>query len=372
LSELARLTQEYRDYARFEMATHGSPIYAAICSGLADDPDVGGIGMLARPGFRTPLILLAAVHHLLLSGLDHPLAGYYPSLVGDTARPIDADLYPVFADLVHGHRPELEHLVATRTTQTNEAGRTVVTVPALGLVAQRETAPLALLEVGASAGLNLLPDRFGFSIGSRRVGDERSPVQISCAVEGELPPPVPTAMPRIAWRAGLDLNPLDVHDPDTVAWLRALIWPEHLDRMAILDAAVAIARDQPPALFRGDLVDDLAAVAAAVPGSPALVVIDTWVLAYVPAERRLAFVAELRRLARDLARPVWLVACEGQSVTASLDLGLGAAPAEGSGFSVLTLHRFEPGGSSEHSLLAECHAHGRWIRWLDPGTAGAA
>ena len=372
MSELARLAQEYRDYARFEMATHGSPIYAAICLGLADDPDVGGIGLLARPGFRTPLILLAAVHHLLLSGLDHPLARYYPSMVGHAARPIDADLYPTFADLVRGHRAEVERLVATRTTQTNEARRTVVTIPAIGLVAKRETESLALLEVGASAGLNLLPDRFGFRIGSRRVGDERSAVQISCAVEGELLPPVPSTMPQIAWRAGLDLNPLDVHDPDTVVWLRALIWPEHLDRMAILAAAVAIARDEPPALFRGDLVDDLPAVAAAVPGSCALVVIETWVLAYVAAERRLAFVAELRRLASDLARPVWLVACEGQAVTAGLDLDIATAPAEGSGFSVLTLHRFEPGGGLEHSLLAECHAHGRWIRWLDRGAAGAA
>ena len=372
MSELARLSQDYRDYARFEMATHGSPIYAAICSGLADDPEVGGIGLLALPGFRTPLILLAAVHHLLLSGLDHPLTRYYPSIVGDAARPIDPELYPTFADLVRRHREEVDRLVATRTTQTNEARRTVVTIPAIGLVAQRESAPLALLEVGASAGLNLLPDRFGFSIGSKGVGDEGSAVQISCAVEGGLLPPVPDAMPRIAWRAGLDLNPLDVRDPDTVAWLRALIWPEHLDRMAILDAAVAIARDEPPALFRGDLVDDLAAVAAAVPRPHALIVIDTWVLAYVPADRRRAFVAELRRIASDLARPIWLVACEGQSVTASMELGLGAAPARGSGFSVLTLHRFEPGGGSEHTLLAECHAHGRWIRWLDPATAGAA
>ena len=372
MSDLTRLSQEYRDYARFEMATHGSPIYAAICFGLADEPDVGGIGLLARPGFRTPLILLAAVHHLLLSGLDHPLARYYPSIVGDAARPIDPDLHPTFTDLVRRHRDEVERLVATRTTQTNEARRTVVTIPAIGLVAQRESAPLALLEVGASAGLNLLPDRFGFSIGSKGVGDQGSAVQISCAVKGALLPPVPSAMPRIAWRAGLDMNPLDVRDPDTVAWLRALIWPEHLDRMATLDAAIAIARDDPPALFRGDLIDDLAAVAATVPKSCALVVIDTWVLAYVEADRRLAFLAELRRLASDLARPVSLVACEGQSVTASLQLGLGVAPAEGSGFSVLTLHRFEPGGGSEHNLLAECHAHGRWIRWLDPATAGAA
>lgn len=373
MTELERLARDYRDYARFELAAHGSPIYAAVCAGLADDPAIGGIGLLARPGFRTPLILLAAVHHLLLSGLDHPLARYYPSLAGDAARPIDGELYPTFAELVRTHRAPVEQLVVSRTTQTNEARRTVVLVPPLGMVARQAATPLALLEVGASAGLNLLPDRFGFIIGSAHVGDLRSEVRIDCAVEGELAPPVPATMPEIAWRAGLDLNPLDVRDPDTAAWLRALIWPEHLDRMAILDAALQIAREDPPRLVRGDLIDDLAEVAGNAPRSAALVITDTWVLAYVAPDRRLAFVDELRALAASLGRPTWLAACEGQAVTASLEVGLVRAPADGSGgFSVLTLHRFDPGGASQHTLLAECHAHGRWIRWLDSASAGAA
>ena len=373
MTELERLAGEYRDYARFELLTHGSPIYAAICARLADDPDVGGIGLLARPGFRTPLILLAAVHHLLLTGVDHPLGRYYPSVAGAAASAIDAGLYAAFTDLVRGRRAEVEHLVASRTTQTNEARRTVVLVPPLGLVARAAHEPLALLEVGASAGLNLLPDRYGFGIGSRQVGDQRSGVQIDCAVEGGLAPPVPPSLPEIVWRAGLDLNPLDVRDPDTAAWLRALIWPEHLDRMAILQAAIRIAQDDPPRLVRGDLVDDLAVLAADAPRPAALVITDTWVLAYVQPARRVAFVSELRTLASRLARPVWLVSCEGQSVTASLGLGVGQEPADGSsGFSLLTLHRFDADGRSQHTLLAECHAHGRWIRWLDPATASAA
>ena len=88
-SEWERLSQQYRDYARFELSTHGSPIYAAVCAGLADDEPIGGLALAAQPGFRTPLILLAAVHHLLLEGLAHPLASYYPSLSGTDARPID-------------------------------------------------------------------------------------------------------------------------------------------------------------------------------------------------------------------------------------------------------------------------------------------
>lgn len=368
--EWARLSQQYRDYARFELTTHGSPIYAAICAGLADDQPIGSLGLRAQPGFRTPLILLAAVHHLLLGGLSHAVAGYYPSLAGADARPIDDGLYPAFADLVAANRERVADLVATHTTQTNEARRTVLLVPPLGLIGGEAGAAIALLEVGASAGLNLLPDRYGFSIGADASGDRDSPVQIACAVEGGLRPPVPAALPAIHWRAGLDVHPLDVRSPDTVAWLRALIWPEHLDRMAVLDGAVALAAADPPRLVKGDLADDLPALAAEAPPSLPLVVTDTWVLAYVAPERRLAFVRAMRGVAATRGEPVWLVSCEGQAVLASLDLGIGEAPGDGSGgFSALSLHRFDSDGASRHDLLADCHAHGRWLRWLDAATA---
>jgi hypothetical protein len=369
-AEWSRLSQQYRDYARFELATHGSPIYAAICARLADDPPVGAAALAARDGFRTPLILLAAVHHLLLDGLRHPLAAYYPSLSGTDARPIDDGLYASFADLVTAHREPVAELVMTHTTQTNEARRTVLLVPPLAMIAEEAGEPLALLEVGASAGLNLLPDRYGFTIGSRATGDRASVVQIACAVEGALRPPVPATLPAIAWRAGLDLNPLDIRQPDTVAWLRALIWPEHLDRMAILDGAVALARGDPPRLVRGDLVDDLPALAAEVPRGLPLVVADTWVLAYATPERRLDFIRTLREVAAGRGAPLWLISCEGEAVVASLGLGIALPPPDGSGgFSLLSLHRFDPDGTPRHDLLAECHAHGRWLRWLDAGSA---
>lgn len=150
---------------------------------------------------------------------------------------------------------------------------------------------------------------------------------------------------------------------DTQAWLRALIWPEHLDRMATLDRAVALAAADPPRLVQGDLADDLPALAAGVPPGMPLVVTDTWVLAYVAPARRLEFVRALRRVAAARGEPAWLISCEGQAVLASLALGIGQAPRDGSGgFSALSLHRFDPDGTSRHDLLAECHAHGRWLR----------
>jgi len=364
---LRALLDDLRVWAR-DLPAQGSDRYGLICAGLAEDPDRASLLLLARPGFQNPLILLAAVHHLLLAGERHPLAAYYGTRVGETARPPDEGLYPAFAAFVDAHHARLAGLVATRTTQTNEARRTVVTLPAFGIVARAADAPLALLEVGASAGLNLLVDRYAFRIGAAQAGSQGSPARFTCDVEGALWPPVPPRV-DVAWRIGLDLNPLEVRDPDTRAWLRALVWPEHPDRLAMLDAALEVARRDPPLVLRGDLVDDLAPLAARAPQDAALTVVATWTLAYLEADRRRAFVARLGELAADAQRSVWLVAGEAESVLASLGVGIGRMPADGFGPSTLSLHRFDPGGGHDHALLAHAHPHGRWIRWLDAATA---
>lgn len=365
---LERLLDDVRVWAR-DIPAQGSERYGAICGGLAGDPERARIILLARPGFANPLILLAAVHHLLLTGVRHRLGDYYATVAGEeVARPIDDGLYPAFASFVDDHRDRIEGLVASRTTQTNEARRTVVTLPALGLVQAEARAPLALLEVGASAGLNLLPDRFGYRIGGVPAGDPASPVRIDCVVQGELRPPVPHRL-DVAWRAGLDLNPLDVRDEVTREWLRALIWPEQPDRLELLDAALEIARRDPPRIVRGDLVDDLPWLTADAPPDAALVVTCTWTLAYLEPDRRRSFIATLGGLAASAKRTIWLVAGEAESVVASLGVGIGQAPPDGFGDSTLSLHRFSPEGKSEHRLLAIVQPHGRWIRWQDPATA---
>jgi hypothetical protein len=347
----------------------GSPLYALLCERLAQDAPRASIVLAAPPTFHTPLILLAAVHYLLLSGAGGALGTYYATVSGDTARPVDDQLYPTFAQFVDEHRAEIDALVATHTTQTNEARRTVVTLAALGLVASASGLPLALLDVGASAGLNLLLDRYGFRIGSMTAGDDASPVQIECIADGELQPPIPDRL-DVAWRLGLDLHPLDVRDADTRAWLRALVWPEHRDRMAVLEAALEIARRDPPTVLPGDLTTDLPALAGRAPREATMVVTSTWTLAYVTPELRRTFVAELRQIAADRGRDVWLLAGEGQAVLASLQLGLVDPPADGTGGpSMLALCRFGPDGGADCRLLAECHAHGRWIRWLDRDSA---
>ena len=183
--------------------------------------------------------------------------------------------------------PVIEEQLRSRATQTNEPGRCAVLLPVLAALPQ----PLALLDVGAAAGLCLYPDRYGYLYGDQRIG-AGAPI-LECAASGMT---LPARLPEVVWRAGLDLNPLDVTDPADLMWLDALIWPEHTHRRARLRAAAAHVAGDPPLLVRGDLVDDLPALAAQAPAAATLVVFHTSVLYQVPPPRREAFVTAVRAL----------------------------------------------------------------------------
>ena len=136
---------------------------------------------------------------------------------------------------------------------------------------------------------------------------------LSCRPEGD--PPLPEALPQIAWRAGLDLNPIDITDPEQVRWLELLIWPGQEHRIETLRGAIEVARENPPRVVEGDLTTDLEALAAEAPRDATLVVFHTAVLYYVPSAGRTRFRATVAELGAT-----WL-ACEGAQV-----LGLPSGP----------------------------------------------
>jgi hypothetical protein len=196
--------------------------------------------------------------------------------------------------------------------------------------------PLAPLEVGTSAGLCLLPDRYAYDYGGVRVGD--ASVVFPCRPEGAVP--LPAQPPEVAWRAGIDLAPIDLDDPDAVAWLEALVWPEESDRLERLRKAIAIARRDPPRIVQGDLVELLPRVAAEAPPQATLVVFHTAVLAYLERSQRDAVPREA-----DALGARW-IACEAPGVIPAL----GAAER---GFLI----------GLDGRRVATCDSHGRWLRW---------
>jgi hypothetical protein len=231
--------------------------------------------------------------------------------------------------------------MAARSTQTNEAGRCATLLPFLARLPQ----PLALLEVGASAGLCLLPDRYRYAYTDptgtvSTLGPPGATVTLPCRVRGI---EVPDAVPTVVWRAGLDLHPVDAADPDQRAWLDALVWPGAETRRARLHAALAEARSDPPRVVAGDLRRDLAALAAQAPPEATLVVFHSAVLAYLDPGDRSAFARTVRGL-----DATWI---SNESPAVSADLGIANSDEHPGAFLIAV----------DGVAQAWCHGHGNWV-----------
>jgi len=275
-------------YLRFaEIEARGvSPVYERWARGVAADTNVCElIGRLPRSK-RQPNLIFAAAR-----ALGAPVAGY------DELR-----------SWLLEHWDQERALVMTRSTQTNEAARCAVLLPFFAEVGQ----PIALIEVGASAGLCLYPDRYSYryDLHGRVIEldprDGESDVVLSCPVVGSgFAPP---GLPEVASRAGVDLNPLDASDPEQVDWLEALVWPEHEERRARLRRAARVVAEDPPQLVRGDASDEIAGLVAQAPGDASVVVFHSAVLVYMTPDERFRFTKTVSQL------PVTWISNEGPAV----------------------------------------------------------
>jgi hypothetical protein len=346
-----RRAESWRRFA--DACEDRSPLHARFARGIAGDLRVADLLRAApTPELGHPTLLFAAVHDLLLQGFDAPeLRSHYPSLAGASEPPAH-DPWPAFRAFCLDHRGALEHTIATRRTQTNEVGRSTLLLLALAAIARETIRPLALLDLGTSAGLALRLDRYHHDLGrAGSVGDPNATVHLRCEVSGPVPP---VTMPPLGWRTGLDATPVDLADPAARRWLEACVWPEQTDRLERLRAALTTAARWPVELHQGDAVADLARVAAGAPAGSHLVVSHTWVLAYLSEAQRAALEHVLDDLGatRDLDR----IGMEGPSTLPGGDASDPTAP------SLLLRSRWRDGVRTDQ-VLADVDDHGRWARW---------
>ena len=346
--DLDELAARFRRFATTEVE-ETSPLYHALALAVAGDRDLLRLAAEAQPGQPPANMLLGAVHLLLLRTPDHELAAYFPDLAAAPGAPAAA--VPAFRAFCATHAGEIAALLRSHLVQTNELRRCAYLLPAFSHVASLARAPLALVEVGASAGLNLLFDRYAYryQLGDVALGagDPTSPVTIDTGCIVHTGAELPLGMPRIAQRVGIDLNPVDLADGEAYAWLRALIWPEHADRAARLMAARRLWLAQPPALVRGDAAEQLPAVLDALSESVAPVIFHTHVLnQFTPAAA-----AALEALFVDLSARHTIYRIGN-------DLG-GGTPKQ----YVLRLRVYRRGIMQE-TILAHTDGHARLIEWL--------
>lgn len=264
-----------KNYRRFaELEAHGvSDIYEDWALGVAEDPSV----------------------QALVGGL--PPAKRQPNLVFASARSQGAPLgdYENFRTWLLSNWQNVDSVIRTRSTQTNEAGRCAVLLPELAAI----EGPVALLEVGASAGLCLYPDRYSYTYqrgdGQVRVDPpQATDVVLECEWRGNAT--VPTKVPEVIWRAGIDINPIDISDRENLQWLETLIWPEHEARRQRLHAAAAVVAADPPMLVAGDLNQEIGRLARLAPPEATLVIFHSAVLVYLTRPERQQFVDQVNAL----------------------------------------------------------------------------
>ncbi|MFI6298976.1 DUF2332 domain-containing protein [Nonomuraea sp. NPDC050790] len=254
----------YRSFGRLE-AQGNSPAYAARCEEIAED----------------------AAFLAMLDGLPEPKR--QPNLLFGAVRFLGGPVDERLRTWATTHWDEVSAVMLARSTQTNEPNRCASLLPLLARLPQ----PLALVEVGTSAGLCLFPDKYRYEYSGHPPFGPPSPVVLACRTEG----PLPERMPQVAWRAGIDLNPIDITDPEQTRWLEALVWPEQHERLARLRAALAMARAEPrPLIVRGDLNEHLEELVARAPTGATTVVFHSAVLWYLTPEDRERFARTVRRL----------------------------------------------------------------------------
>jgi len=319
------------------------PLYAGLLARAAEDVEAGGPSWrLLKPHATEPgtaavaLRFLAGVHRMVLEGRLPELAAAYAAL-----DPVLA--WPLFRAALVEHQVELQELVA-RPCQTNEVGRSAALLGGFLELAQAWRLPLRLLEVGASAGLNLRWDRFRYEAGAGGWGDPASPVCLDRLFAQ--PPPFQPRQVRVTERSGCDLRPLDPSSDEGALTLASFVWPSNPRRMELLRSAIEVARSVPAEVERADAATWLEGKLARPVRGSVTVVFHSVFVQYISRSAR-------ERIERALLRAGRVAGIDAPLARLRLEPGA-------SSFEVrLTTW---PGG--QERLVATCGSHGQEVRWL--------
>ncbi|MFN7400292.1 MAG: DUF2332 domain-containing protein [Sandaracinobacter sp.] len=340
----------FREHARWQAhwcTALGSPFTALLCTLVADrlDPAIPLARRLdAWPGNPQDdalmLRITGGLHALVRSGKAPTLAALYPPAPAPDPDALWAALAPVLAG--KAILPWLDS-----APQTNEVARSGVLVPGFLTIAAETGLPLALLELGCSAGLNLVPDRYAYRLGTLEAGNPDSCLRIEPVWEGAAPPAVPL---KIASRAGVDLNPLDLLSPDARNRLLAYVWPDQPQRLERMARAIAITAEDMPEIVQGDAADFVETRVETRKGVTTTV-FHSIAFQYFPPETQARIEAHMEQAAASATRAAPLAW-----------LRFELEPGADSGVPPSLRLRLWPGG--EDRLLARAHPHGKLVQWL--------
>ncbi|WGM30693.1 DUF2332 family protein [Brevundimonas sp. NIBR11] len=334
--------------------TSGAPFTGRVCGLIGERLDRSSAigrrvldwpGNPSHEGDALPLRLAGGLHALARSDADAALSALYPP---NAAPDEDAQIWEILAGSLVSNAAQLDPWL-DGPPQTNEVGRSGGLMAGLLVLAERFGLPLALYELGASAGLNSRLDRYAYRLGETDAGDAGSAVRLTPEWRGEGSPPA--AEVRVLRRSGVDRHPLDPTDPATRETLSAYVWADQRERLARLEAALAIAAATPARIDTGDAADWLEAELAVEP-KPGLcrVVMHTIAFQYFPPDVQ----------ARVRAR----IEAAGAQATDDAPVAWLTYEAEGAGFERWPMLRLRAWPDGRDIALARGHPHGAWYEWF--------
>lgn len=340
--DTSSLSERFQRFADRE-CRGSSPLYEHLARQLAADEPLLRIAAHARLGQPMPNLFLAAVHYLLLQGADHPLRSYYASLV---EQPVDVETsYACFREFCLLHEQEIVGLIRHRLVQTNEVRRCAYLYPGFCLAFEQTNRLLACVELGTSAGLQLLWDQYAYSYGTADVhGNSNSPLHIRSELRGERMPRLFKQSPPVAARIGIDLHPNDLSSPDDGLWLNALIWPEHSERRRAFEQAAQLVKGQSLKLVEGNGITLLPEIASRISHEHVLCIFHTHVANQFTPDEKTALLEQVKQIGQT--RDVFHLYNQMWDGDLHLD-----------GY---------VDGVERRQTLAETDGHGRWFRWLMP------
>ncbi len=360
----------------------GSPpswqLTAAQFAILRDDQELLALAAAIPADRLPPLLFSAAATSLILALEPEPLRGSFPAL-GEPQPRLDRAFAGRYRAFCLEHSDDLLDLCARHRYQMNEVGRCGDFVPPLTEAADQRR-DVVLVDIGTGAGLALNFDRYRYAYRlpggeALHVGMPASPVTLEVQLAGSLTPRLPAELPTVADRIGIDVEPLDLADPDVHAWLAACV-PQEIGAVTRFHQAARVALDNPARALRGDACELLPEVLDAIEPGPLVYLVDTYVTVFFSATEleRFREIVDRAGRRRDLD---WVstdpLVPMGPSATSTVT-GI-QAPAEllarnrhGGVFGVISRRSYRDGQMTEQ-ILGVAHPSALWLEWLDRGTS---
>lgn len=291
----SRLSLRFKNFANTE-CKGSSELYEFLSLKISEDDEILELCTEAQNGQPVPNLLFGAVHYLLLKGQEHQLKEYYPSITR-SPRNMDDETFGYFKGFCNTFRNEIVSILKNKLVQTNEVRRCAYLYPIFSLVYSKVKKPLSLIEIGTSAGLQLLWDKYSYSYGTEKIyGDRNSSVHISSELKGEHIPPFLPKSPPVASKIGLDLHISDLRNSEDYLWLKSLIWPEHQERLELFESASLCFGENPVELIEGDGVTLLTEVVESLPRDTIICIFHTHVANQIPEDLKFELLDKIKNI----------------------------------------------------------------------------